>query len=148
MDGPSVRAEPDTDLMRRLSFNVPFVALLLCFAFSVVAGLLILHGSDDQSHHVQVLGKRIELTASQQLGHAVFADHCAACHQLAASHSVGNTGPDLDAVQPSYAKVLSVVEHGMNGPDGDMDPGLATGAGLYAVARYVSRVANHAAYHP
>lgn len=134
--------------MRRISFNLPFVSLLLCIAFAIVAGLLVLHGSDDQRHHVTVLGKRIELTASQSLGHEVFAEHCAACHQLAASHSVGNSGPDLDAVQPSYAKVLSVVENGMSGPTGDMANGLATGPDLYAVARYVSRVANRAAYQP
>jgi mono/diheme cytochrome c family protein len=134
--------------MRRNSFNLPFLAMLLTIAFSVVAGVLVLHGSDDQRHHVTVLGKRLELTASQSLGHEVFADHCASCHQLAASHSVGDTGPDLDAVQPSYSKVLNEVENGQSGPDGDMPAGLASGPDLYAVAQYVSRVANHAAYHP
>jgi mono/diheme cytochrome c family protein len=134
--------------MRRNPFNLPFLALLLTIAFSVVAGLLVLHGSDDQRHHVTVLGKRLELTASQSLGHEVFALHCASCHQLAASHSAGNTGPDLDSVQPSYSKVLSVVENGQAGADGDMPAGLATGPDLYAVAQYVSRVASRAAYHP
>ncbi len=134
--------------MRRSAFNLPFVALLATIAFSVVAGLLVLHGSDDQRHHVTVLGKRVELTASQSLGHAVFAEHCASCHQLAASHSIGNTGPDLDAVHPSYSKVLSVVQNGVSGPNGDMANGLATGPDLYAVARYVSRVANPRAYQP
>jgi mono/diheme cytochrome c family protein len=134
--------------MRRNPFNLPFVALLLTIAFSVVAGVLVLHGSDDQRHHVTVQGKRLALTASQSFGHQVFAEHCASCHQLAASRSDGNTGPDLDAVQPSYSKVLSVVQNGQNGPDGDMPAGLATGPGLYAVAQYVSHVANHAAYHP
>lgn len=134
--------------MRRISFNLPFVALLLCVAFSVVAGLLIMHGSDRQSRHVSVLGKTIQLTASESLGHEVFAQHCAACHQLAASNSVGDTGPNLDSIHPSYARVLSVVENGINGPYGDMNGGLATGPDLYAVARYVSRVANPAAYRP
>ncbi|HEY3771799.1 MAG TPA: cytochrome c [Solirubrobacteraceae bacterium] len=133
--------------MRRNPFNLPFVALLLTIAFSVVAGLLILHGSDDQRHHVTVMGKRLELTASQSLGHEVFAEHCASCHQLAASHSVGDTGPDLDSVQPSYSKVLSVVENGQSGPDGDMPAGLASGPDMYAVAQYVSRVANRSAYN-
>ena len=134
--------------MRRNPFNVPLIALLLTVAFSVIAGLLVLHGSDDQRHHVSVMGKRLELTASQSLGHEVFAEHCASCHQLAASHSAGNTGPDLDSVAPSYSKVLSVVENGKIGPGGDMPSGLATGPDLYAVAQYVSHVANHAAYHP
>jgi mono/diheme cytochrome c family protein len=134
--------------MRRSRFNMPFVALLLTAAFSVVAGLLVLHGSDDQRHHVTVVGKRLELTASQSLGHEVFANHCASCHQLAASHSDGNTGPNLDSTQPSYSKVLSTVENGESGPGGDMPAGLASGPDLYAVAQYVSRVANRAAYHP
>lgn len=132
--------------MRRPTFNLTFLALLLCAAFSVVAGLLVLHGSDDQRHHVTVLGKRIELTAAESLGHQVFAEHCQVCHQLAASHSDGNTGPDLDSLHLSYAKVLNVVKNGANGRYGVMDSGLASGAQLYAVARYVSRVANPAAY--
>jgi mono/diheme cytochrome c family protein len=134
--------------MRRNPFNMPFLALLLTIAFSVVAGLLVLHGSDDQRHHVVVLGKRLELTASQSRGHEVFAEHCASCHELAASHSAGDTGPDLDSVQPSYSKVLSVIENGQNGPGGDMPAGLASGPDLYAVAQYVSHVADHAAYKP
>lgn len=134
--------------MRRNPFNLPFLALLLTIAFSVVAGLLVLHGSDDQRHHVTVVGKRLQLTAAQSRGHEVFALHCASCHQLAASHSDGNTGPDLDSVAPSYSKVLSTVENGQSGPDGNMPSDLATGPDLYAVAQYVSRVANHAAYHP
>jgi mono/diheme cytochrome c family protein len=126
---------------------VPFVAMTLCMVFSIIAGLLVLHGSDDQRHHVTVLGKRVELTASQSLGHAVFAEHCAACHLLAASHSVGVTGPNLDATQPSYTKVLNAVKNGVNGPGGDMPNGMASGPDLYAVAQYVSRVANRGAYH-
>src|SRR5579875_1062048 len=132
--------------MRRPRFNLTFLALLLCVAFSVVAGLLVLHGSDDQSHHVTVLGKRIQLTASESLGHRVFAEHCQVCHALAASHAVADIGPNLDSVHPSYAKVLSVVRNGMNGAGGVMDGGLATGHQLYAVAQYVSRVASPAAY--
>jgi mono/diheme cytochrome c family protein len=134
--------------MRRNLPSASFLALLVCFVFSVVAGLLILHGSDDQAKHVTVVGKRVALTKQETQGHEVFADHCAACHQLAASHSVGNTGPNLDSVQPSYSKVLQVVQNGMNGPTGDMPSELATGPDLYAVAQYVSRVANRKAYNP
>jgi cytochrome c5 len=134
--------------MRRNLPSLPFVALFLCFAFSVTAGLLILHGSDDQAKHVTVLGKRIQLTASETAGHQVFSEHCAACHQLAASHSIGQVGPDLDRIQPTYAQVLHVVENGAVGSYGDMDPGLASGPGLYAVARYVSHVADRNADKP
>jgi mono/diheme cytochrome c family protein len=134
--------------MRRNSLPIPAVAFVLTVAFAVVAGLLILHGSDDQANHVTVLGKRVALTRQESYGHYVFAVHCAACHQLAASHSIGQVGPDLDAQHPSYAKVLSMVRYGGVGPYGVMDSGLATGPALYAVARYVSHVANPSAYNP
>lgn len=127
---------------------VAFTAFVLCVAFAIVAGLLVLHGSDDQSHHVTVLGKRVALTKQESLGHEVFAVHCAACHQLAASHSIGNVGPDLDYVQPTAAQVRNVVQNGSVGSYGDMPSGLATGPDLEAVASYVSRVADRQAFHP
>ena len=131
--------------MRRSSLPLTFLAFFVCVAFSVVAGFLILHGSDDQSNHVTVLGKRVALTKQESRGHEVFAEHCAACHQLAASHSIGAIGPDLDYVQPTYSQVLTIVENGQVGAYGDMPAGLATGPDLYAVAHYVSRVANRQA---
>ncbi len=134
--------------MRRKPLPIPALAFVLCMAFAVVAGLLVLHGSDDQSKHVTVLGKRVELTASETIGHQVFADHCAACHTLAASHSVGVSGPDLDQLAPSYAQVVNTVKNGALGAWGDMPSGLTSGPNLYAVAQYVSRVANPRAYHP
>lgn len=127
---------------------VAFIAFALCVAFAIVAGLLVLHGSDDQSHHVTVLGKRVALTKQESLGHEVFAVHCSACHQLAASNSIGNVGPDLDYVQPTAAQVRSVVQNGSVGSYGAMPAGLATGPDLEAVASYVSRVANRQAFHP
>jgi cytochrome c5 len=134
--------------MRRNNLPIPAVAFVLCMAFAIVAGLLILHGSDDQANHATVLGRRVALTKSQTLGHQVFAEHCAACHQLAASRSIGEVGPNLDAVHPSDAQVLRYVKNGAVGPYGAMDGGLATGPDLYAVASYVSHVANPSAYHP
>ncbi len=134
-------------MRRPKSLPLPFIAFALCVAFGIVAGALVLHGSDDQGKHVTVLGKRIELTASQQLGHQVFAEHCASCHTLAASHSVGVTGPDLDSIHPSDQLVQSIVTSGLVA-QGVMPSGLATGPQLAAVASYVSRVANPKAYHP
>ena len=134
--------------MRRTHLPIPAVAFVLCMAFAVVAGLLILHGSDDQAKHVSVLGRRVALTKTQTLGHLVFSEHCAACHQLAASRSIGEVGPDLDAAHHSAAVVLRYVENGGLGSYGDMPSGLATGPDLYAVASYVSHVANPSAYHP
>ena len=134
--------------MRRNNLPIPAVAFVLCMAFAIVAGLLILHGSDDQAKHVTVLGKRVALTKTQTLGHLVFSEHCASCHELAASRSIGQVGPDLDATHPSDAVVLHDVQSGELGSYGDMPSGLATGPDLYAVASYVSHVANPSAYHP
>ena len=135
--------------MRRPSSTpVPALALLLSVAFAVIAGLLVLHGSDDQRNHVTLNGHRIQLTSSEQLGHQVFAQKCSACHMLAASHSIGVVGPDLDYVQPSAAQVASAVSNGLVGSAGVMPSGLATGPDLSAVANYVSRVANRSDYHP
>lgn len=134
--------------MRRTSPLIAFLAFALCLAFTVVAGLLVLHGSDDQRHHVTVLGRRVALTESESRGHQVFAEHCAACHELAASNSIGGVGPDLDYVQPTVSQVRAVVQNGSVGSYGVMPAGLATGPDLDAVASYVSRVANRKAFHP
>ena len=134
--------------MRRTSLPVAFLAFFLCVAFSVVAGLLILHGSDDQRHHVTVLGKRIQLTANESFGHEVFATHCAVCHTLAASNSVGATGPNLDSLHPSKKVIKVIVPVGVTGPAGTMPAGLVAGPELSAVADYVSHVANPKAGKP
>ncbi len=134
--------------MRRNSLPIPAIAFTLCMAFAIIAGFLILHGSDDQANHVTVLGQRVALTKQQAQGHKIFSVHCAACHQLAASRSIGEVGPDLDATHPSYATVLHYVENGAHGNYGNMPNGLATGPDLYAVASYVSHVANPKAYTP
>jgi mono/diheme cytochrome c family protein len=134
--------------MRRSALPLSFLAFLLCVAFSVVAGLLILNGSNDQRHHVTVLGRRVALTATQAQGHRVFALRCGACHQLSASRTIGAVGPNLDAVHPSYNEVLSAIQNGRQGSYGEMPADLVTGKSLYAVAAYVSHVANPHAYHP
>jgi hypothetical protein len=135
--------------MRR-SLSTPAAALVfaICVAFSVVTGLLVLHGSDDQRHHVTVLGQRIQLTANESFGHQVFAQHCAVCHTLAASNSIGATGPDLDGLHPSMALIKAIVPSGVTGPAGTMPTGLVAGPELNAVADYVSHVANPKAYKP
>ena len=134
--------------MRRNSLPIPAVAFLLCTAFAIVAGFLVLHGSDDQANHVTVLGRRVALTKQESRGHQIFAVHCAACHELAASRSIGQVGPDLDAAHPSDATVLHYVKYGAHATYGNMPSGLATGPDMYAVASYVSHVASPQAYRP
>lgn len=62
---------------------------------------------------------------------------CGQCHTLAAAKADGVEGPDLDEVQPSYARVVRQVESG-----GVVMPGFAgqlTQAQIDAVSRFVVR---------
>ena len=90
----------------------------------------------------------LKLGKQESLGHEVFAEHCAACHSLAASNSIGQVGPDLDYVSPTVAQVENVIENGLVGAYGEMPAGLATGPDIAAVSAYVHQVANRRYYTP
>jgi len=135
-------------MRRSLSTPIAAFVFLVCVAFSIVGGLLVLHGSDDQANHVKVNGTRIALTKQESLGHEIFAEHCSTCHQLAASNSIGQVGPNLDYVSPTISQVENIVNNGQVGSYGDMPAGLATGPDIAAVAAYVHRVANRKYYTP
>jgi mono/diheme cytochrome c family protein len=70
---------------------------------------------------------------------AVFAHACGMCHALADAGTAGVTGPDLDALRPSAARVRRMIRTGSL--DGVMQPDLVRGAQAAAVARYVARAA-------
>lgn len=135
-------------MRRSLSTPIAAFVFLICVAFSVVGGLLVLHGSDDQQNHVTISGTRVALTKQESLGHEVFAEHCAACHQLAGSNSIGEVGPNLDYVSPTVSQVENVVNNGLVGSYGEMPANLATGPDIAAVAAYVHKVANRKYYTP
>jgi cytochrome c553 len=79
--------------------------------------------------------------SGKSAGAAVFATAgCAGCHTLAAAHTHGQIGPDLDQLQPDYATVARQVRTGGNGM-----PSFAhrlTSKSIDAVAKYVSTVAS------
>ena len=137
-----------SDMRRNSTVLVSFAAFLVCVAFSVVAGVLVLHGSDDQHNHVTLGGQRIELTAAEASGRTEFAQKSGACHQLAASNTAGNAGANLDDVQPTTAQVEQVIENGQVSARGDMPSNLAVGPQIADIAQYVSRVASHRYYKP
>ena len=73
-------------------------------------------------------------------GAAIFADAgCAGCHTLAAAHSKGTIGPNLDSLKPSQ----SIVAHQVTVGGGPMPSfqGKLSAAQIQAVAKYVSSVA-------
>ena len=53
------------------------------------------------------------LTGDSTKGSAVFASAgCGSCHTLAAAHSTGTVGPNLDSLKPNYRTVTAQVTNG------------------------------------
>ena len=73
-------------------------------------------------------------------GQALFVEKCGSCHVLSAAGTLGSVGPDLDALAPSSANVLTAIENGGAG-SGTMPAGLATGTEAEQIADYVASVA-------
>jgi len=79
------------------------------------------------------------LSALGTNGEAIFKSKlvgCAGCHTLAAAGSTGTTGPNLDQLKPSMARVVTQVTNG-----GGVMPafgGKLSQAQIQAVAKYVS----------
>jgi cytochrome c5 len=106
----------------------------------VAVPLALLTGNHDEAS-ATVDGASLHLTAQEQHGRTVFAQHCAVCHTLAGAHASGKVGPDLDALRPNKALVLSTVLNGLASPQGTMPPGIVQGSDATAVAAFVARVA-------
>lgn len=83
----------------------------------------------------------IKLTASQEEGRQLFARNCASCHTLAASGSVGKTGPSLDIMRPPEALTYNAIIVGRARGNGNMPAGLLTGQQARDVASYINAVA-------
>jgi outer membrane protein assembly factor BamB len=69
-------------------------------------------------------------------GAAVFTANCASCHTLAAAHSSGGTGPNLDQLRPSAQVVAKQVRNGGGGMPAFS--GRLSAAQIEAVAQYVA----------
>jgi mono/diheme cytochrome c family protein len=56
------------------------------------------------------------LTGNAKKGGSVYSSAgCGGCHTLAAAHSTGTVGPDLDALKPNYQAVTAQVTNGGSG---------------------------------
>jgi len=134
---------------RRLLFTTLSVVYL---GFGIAVPLVFIIGNHDNSN-AQVGG--IRLTAAEQVGRELFADHCAVCHTLAADNAVGKTGPNLDQLRPSEATVLQTIANGcLQKPASDtaatnclgygtMPADEVEGAQATDVAKFVAAVAGH-----
>lgn len=49
-------------------------------------------------------------------GRTIFTSNCGSCHTLAAAHTSGTIGPNLDSVKPDYRAVTAQVTLGPAGP--------------------------------
>ena len=129
-----------------------FVSVLVVVYIGVglAVPLVFIIGNRDSSN-AQVAG--IKLTPAMQAGRELFGQHCQMCHTLAADNAVGKTGPNLDILQPSRARVIQAVTYGClqsatSGNNsclgyGNMPAGIVQGRDAADIAAFVSRVAGH-----
>jgi mono/diheme cytochrome c family protein len=123
------------------------VAVLVVFGLAVPAIVLALNGQ----HKASVAVGGLHLTAAQQKGRDLFAESCGVCHTLAATKSVGRTGPNLDVrvgvdiATPAGRKALveSAIAEGRARGLGQMPAQLYTGKEATEVAEFVAAVAGH-----
>jgi len=79
------------------------------------------------------------LTAAEKHGRELFGQRCTQCHTLAASKSVAQVGPDLDALRPPAELVLDAIKNGRAQGNGQMAAGLYEGEDAEDVAAYVAK---------
>jgi hypothetical protein len=133
---------------RLINSTLVFVFL----AFGVAIPLIFILGNRDNSN-AQVGGVR--LTASEQVGRELFAEHCAVCHTLSADNAVGKVGPNLDMLKPPKSLILHTIANGclqlVAGKDynticlgyGTMPADIVEGQQAQDVAAFVAAVAGH-----
>jgi len=123
------------------------VAVLVVFGLAVPALVLAFNGE----HKASVAVGGLHLTAAQQKGRDLFAQSCAVCHTLAATKSVGRTGPNLDrrvgvdiaTAAGRKALVEGAIAEGRARGLGQMPAQLYTGKEAKEVAEFVAAVAGH-----
>ena len=123
------------------------VVVLFAFGLTVPTIVLAFNGA----HKASVATGGVHLTAEQQAGRELFARSCAVCHTLAATKSVGRTGPNLDVrvgddiSTPAGRKalVLSAISEGRARGLGQMPALLYQGKEAEEVASFVAAVAGH-----
>jgi mono/diheme cytochrome c family protein len=117
----------------RVAFVVIFAAYL---GLGVAVPTLVLAGDKNND---KVVSESITLTGAQQHGRSLFGLRCNQCHTLAAAKTVGQVGPNLNVLRPTYALVVDAVTNGRQRGNGTMPAGLVTGADVSDVACFVDR---------
>jgi mono/diheme cytochrome c family protein len=133
----------------KVSRRAVVVAVVVLFAFGLAVPALVLAFNGNDKASVGVGG--VHLTAKEQRGRELFAHTCSVCHTLAATKSVGQTGPNLDirvgsdisTVAGRKALVLNAIEEGRARGLGQMPALLYQGKEAEEVAAFVAAVAGH-----
>jgi mono/diheme cytochrome c family protein len=125
------------------------LGIVLLFVFGLLVPALVLAFNGEHKASVAVGG--LKLTGEQQKGRELFAHSCAVCHMLAATKSVGRTGPNLDVrvgvdiatAAGRKALVLGAITEGRARGFGQMPALLYQGKEAEEVASFVAAVAGH-----
>jgi mono/diheme cytochrome c family protein len=131
--------EEDTVSQRRL------LLVSVAAALALVAGAAGCGGDDDDAEGSEAppatdtAGAGAEGDAAA--GKTVFTDNCGSCHTLADAGTSGNTGPNLDDLQPDFETVQQQVTSGGGAMPAFGDDGLLTDQQIADVSAYVSSVA-------
>ncbi|HVS28886.1 MAG TPA: c-type cytochrome, partial [Solirubrobacteraceae bacterium] len=88
-----------------------------------------------------VRNEGLALTPSQEHGRQLFGITCGQCHKLAAAHTAGRIGPDLDKLKPNTPLVLDAIQRGRARGIGRMPAGLYRGKDAQDIASFVNRTA-------
>jgi mono/diheme cytochrome c family protein len=115
-----------------------FVFAAVYIGFGAALPIVFLTGNHANASS-QVQG--FKLTAAEKHGRALFGDHCAVCHTLAAANADGKVGPNLDVLQPSKDLILNAIANGRQRGNGTMPALILQGKDAQDVASFVARVA-------
>jgi mono/diheme cytochrome c family protein len=113
---------------------------LFYLGVGIAVPLLLIEGDRDEAG-ARVDGGTVHLTAQERHGQEIFGERCGSCHTLAAAHTFGKVGPNLDQLKPPTALVLSAVNQGRQRGNGTMPAQIVQGTDAAAVAAFVGAVA-------
>jgi mono/diheme cytochrome c family protein len=113
---------------------------LFYLGVGIAVPLLLIEGDRDEAS-ARVDGAVVHLTSQERHGQEVFGERCGSCHTLAAAHTFGKVGPNLDQLKPPKALVLSAVNQGRQRGNGTMPAQIVQGTDAAAVAAFVGAVA-------
>jgi mono/diheme cytochrome c family protein len=138
--GPGAAREAYLTRGRR-PFGLFIVLVYIGIGIAVPAVVIASRGTREGNSTVLSQKKLRDASGDVKRGKTLFAESCAACHNLDAANARGVTGPDLDKIgKVTPQRVLSAIKVGGTGQK-RMPAGLLQGANAKAVADFVAATA-------